>query len=89
MTRLAKDPSDLGATFTSMSEVGVICIQAPSLEQLEKELGRLLADQSAKDVLGVSHYTSPVSTRQSGGIWSGARQAHKLAYSAVVLIRAE
>jgi hypothetical protein len=72
-----------------MSEVGVICAHAPSLKKLEKELVALLAGRSADDVLGVSHYTAPVSTRQHRGIWSGSRQTHKLEYSAVVLIRAD
>ena len=89
MRRRAKEPSDVGATFESMPEVGVICAHAPSLKKLEKELARLLAGQTPEDVLGVSHYTSAVATRQSGGIWNGATQAHKLEYSAVVLIRAE
>lgn len=71
-----------------MSEVGVIWARAPSLEKLEKELAGLLADCAADDVLGVSHSTAAVSTKQSGGVWSGASHAHKLEYSAVVLVRA-
>ena len=71
-----------------MPKVGVMWARAPSLEKLEKELTRLLADCAADDVLGVSHMTAAVSSKQSGGIWSGASQAHKLEYSAVVLVRA-
>ncbi len=70
-----------------MSEVGVIWARAPSLEKLEKEMVRLLADCAADDVLGVSHSAAAVLSKQSGGIWSGASQTHKLEYSAVVLVR--
>ncbi|MHB8659594.1 MAG: hypothetical protein ACYC91_16915 [Solirubrobacteraceae bacterium] len=70
-----------------MSEVGLISTRAPSLEKLEKELARLLADCAADDVLGVSHSAAVVSSRQSGGIWGGGSQANKLEYSAVVLLR--
>ena len=70
-----------------MSEVGVIWASAPSLEKLERELYRLLAGRSADDVLGVSHASSAVSSKQSGGLWGGASQAHKVEYSAVVLVR--
>lgn len=72
-----------------MPDVAVICAHAKSPRQLEKELARLLRSHAADDVLGVSHWTATVSSKQSGGIWSGARQAHKLEYSAVVLVRAE
>jgi hypothetical protein len=72
-----------------MPDVGVISAHAPSLPKLEKELTRLLAGRPAEDVLSVSHWTATVSTKQSGGIWSGSRQAHKLEYSAVVLVRAD
>jgi hypothetical protein len=71
----------------AMRDVGVICAHAASPRKLEKELARLLAGQAADEVLGVSHWTATVSTKQSGGIWSSARQAHKLEYSAVVLVR--
>jgi hypothetical protein len=71
-----------------MSEVGVIWAHAPSLDMLEKEPSRLLAGRAAEDVLGVWHSSVAVSTKQSGGIWSGGSQAHKLEYSAVVLVRA-
>lgn len=70
-----------------MSEVGVICARAPSLEKLEKELSRLLADRAADDVLGVSHSAAAVSSKQSGGIWGDGSQAHKVEYSAVVLVK--
>jgi hypothetical protein len=70
-----------------MSEVGVVWARAPSLEKLEKELARLLAGCAADDVLGVSHSSAAVSSKQSGGIWSGASQTHKVEYSAVVLVR--
>ena len=73
----------------AMAEVGVICAHAKSPRQLEKELARLLRGHAADDVLGVSHWTATVSSKQSGGIWSGAKQAHSLEYSAVVLVRAE
>jgi hypothetical protein len=69
-----------------MSEVGVIWARAPTLPKLEKELQRLLASCPADDVLGVSHSTA-VSSKQSGGIWSGTRQVNKTEYSAVVLVR--
>ena len=72
-----------------MADVGVICAHAPSPRQLEKKLARLLRSRAADDVLGVSHWTATVSSKQSGGIWNGAKQAHKLEYSAVVLVRAE
>lgn len=71
-----------------MAEVGVLWARAPSLEKLEKELARLLAGCAADDVLAVSHSSACVSTKQSGGIWSGGRQAQRLEYSAVVLLRA-
>lgn len=70
-----------------MSEVGVIWARAPSLEKLERELARLLAGHAADDVLAVSHSTAELSSKQSGGLWRGARQAHTLEYSAVVLVR--
>jgi hypothetical protein len=70
-----------------MPEVGVIWATAPSLEKLEKELSGLLAECAADDVLGVSHSSAAVSSKQSGGIWGGATQTHKLEYSAVVLLR--
>jgi hypothetical protein len=73
---------------SAMPDVGVICAHAASPRKLEKELARLLARQAPDEVLAVSHWTATVSTKQSGGIWSGARQAHKLEYSAVVLVRA-
>lgn len=57
------------------------------LEKLEKELARVLAGCVADDVLGVSHSAAPASSKQSGGIWSGAIQDHKVEYSAVVLVR--
>jgi hypothetical protein len=41
----------------------------------------------ADDVLGVSHSAAPVSSKGSGGIWSGAIQSHKVEYSALVLVR--
>jgi hypothetical protein len=72
-----------------MPDVEVICAHAPSLPKLEKELTRLLAGRPAEDVLGVSHSTATISTKQSGGIWSGSSDAHKLEYSAVVLARAD
>jgi hypothetical protein len=70
-----------------MSDVAVIWARAPSLEKLEKELARMLEGRLADDVLGVSHAAAPVSSKQSGGIWSGAIQNHKVEYSAVVLLR--
>ena len=71
-----------------MADIGVICAHAPSPQKLEKELARLLANHAADDILSVSHLSATVSTKHSGGIWSGARQAHKLEYSEVVLVRA-
>lgn len=70
-----------------MSEIEIIWARAPTLDKLEKKLARLLADCAAEDVLGVSHSSVAVSSKQSGGIWGGANQAHKLEYSAVVLVR--
>ncbi len=61
-----------------MSEIGVICARAPSLEKLETELARLLTGCAAHDVLGASHSAATASGKQSGGIWSGASQSHKL-----------
>ena len=72
----------------AMPDVGVICAHASSPRKLEKELARLLSGQVAHNVLSVSHWTATVSTKQFGGIWGGARQVHKLEYSAVVLVRA-
>ena len=71
-----------------MPDVAVICAHAKSPRRLEKELARLLRGRAADDVLGVSHWTATVSTKQSGGIWNGVRHSHKLEYSAVVLVRA-
>jgi hypothetical protein len=73
----------------SVSEVDVISVRAPSLAKLEKELIRLLADCSADAVLGVSHATASLETKQSGGIWAGAHHTNKLEYSALVLRRAQ
>ena len=70
-----------------MADVGVICAHASSPRKLEKQLARLLAGCAAGDVLTVSHWSAIVSTHEHGGIWTGARQTHKLEYSAVVLLR--
>jgi hypothetical protein len=70
-----------------MSEVAVIWARAPSLEKLEKELTQLLAGRAADEVLGVSHSTAPVTSKQSGGLWGGANQSHRLEYTALVLVR--
>lgn len=72
----------------SVSEVDVISVRAPSLAKLEKELVRVLADCSADAVLGVSHTAASHASKQSGGIWTGARDTNKLEYSALVLLRA-
>jgi hypothetical protein len=56
-----------------VSEVDVVSVRAPSFAKLEKELIRLLADCPADAVLGVSHATASLETKQSGGIWAGAR----------------
>jgi hypothetical protein len=72
-----------------MCEVDVISVHAPSLTKLEKELVRLLADCSADAVLGVSHTTTSLATKHSGGIWTGAHQTNKSEYSALVLLRAQ
>jgi hypothetical protein len=72
-----------------MSGVAVMWARAPSLEKLEKELARVLAGCVADDVLGVSHSAAPASSKQSGGIWSGAIRSHKVEYSAVVLVRSQ
>jgi hypothetical protein len=77
-----------GCNRLAMPAVGVICAHANSPRKLEKELDRLLVGHAAEDVLGVSHSAALVSTKQYGGIWSGARHSHKLEYSAVVLVRA-
>lgn len=81
------EASGRGGTVCSMSEVGVMCARASSLEKLEKELARLLAACAANDVLGVSHSAASVSSKQSGGVWSGANQTHTVEYSALVLVR--
>jgi hypothetical protein len=73
----------------SVSEVDVISVRAPSLAKLEKELIRLLADCSADAVLGVSHATASLETKQSGGIWASPRHTNKIEYSALVLLRAQ
>ena len=73
----------------SVCEVDVVSVRAPSLAKLEKELVRLLADCSADAVLGVSHATTSLETKQSGGIWTGARHTNKVEYSALVLLRAQ
>lgn len=70
-----------------MSAVEVMSIRAPSLEKLEKELARFLGGYAADDVLSVSHSAAAVSSKRSGGVWSGASEAHKVEYSAVVLLR--
>jgi hypothetical protein len=70
-----------------MSEVEVMSVRAPSLDKLEKALDRLLAGYAADDVLGVSHSAAAVSSKRSGGVWSGASEAHKVEYSALVLLR--
>jgi hypothetical protein len=70
-----------------MSGVGVVWARAPSLEKLEMELTRQLARCSAEDVVGVSHSTAVVSSKQSGGIWGAASHRHEVEYSAVVLLR--
>jgi hypothetical protein len=61
--------------------------RASSLDKLETELSGLLADCAADAVLGVSHSAAVVSSKQSGGLWGGGNQAHKLEYSAIVLVR--
>jgi hypothetical protein len=73
----------------AMPDVSVICAHASSPRKLEKQLQHLLAGRAAEDVLSVSHWSAIVSTQQYGGIWTVARQIHKLEYSAVVLVRAE
>jgi len=71
-----------------MPELEVMSVRAPSLEKLERELSRLLAGCSADDVVSVSHSSTAVASRQSGGIWSAASQCYKVEYSALVLVRA-
>jgi hypothetical protein len=61
--------------------------RASSLRDLEAELSRLLEGCSADDVLGVSHSTAVLSSKQSGGVWSGVSHTHKVEYSALVLLR--
>ena len=70
-----------------MPEVGVICARASSIEKLEEQLQRLLAGYNADRVVGVSHASTAVSSKQSGGIWNAARETAKVEYSAVVLLR--
>jgi hypothetical protein len=70
-----------------MSEVEVMSVRAPSLDKLEKALARLLAGYAADDVLGVSHSAAAMSNKRSGGVWSGASDAYKVEYSALVLLR--
>jgi hypothetical protein len=73
----------------SMCEVDVVSVRAPSLAKLEKQLVRLLANCSADDALGVSHATTSLGTKQSGGIWTGAHHTDKVEYSALVLLRTQ
>jgi len=70
-----------------MSDVEVMSVRAPSLEKLEKELARLLAGCAADDVVGVSHSAAAVSSKRSGGVWSASSEAHKVEYSALLLLR--
>jgi hypothetical protein len=71
-----------------VAEVDVVSVRAPSLAKLEKELVRLLAECSADAVLGISHTTANLATKQSGGVWGGARHTNNVEYSALVLLRA-
>ena len=70
-----------------MAGVQVISARATTLEKLEKELARVLDGCEAEDVLGLSHDVTAESTKQTGGIWGGGAQTHKLEYTAVVLVR--
>lgn len=70
-----------------MPDIEVLWARAPSLDKLEKELSRLLTCRAANDVLGISHSSTALHTKQAGGIWAGATLTHKLEYSAVVLLR--
>lgn len=70
-----------------MSEVKAICARARSPEKLQRELDELLRGYHADEILGLAHTSATKSSKQSGGIWSGAHHAHTLEYSAVVLVR--
>jgi hypothetical protein len=70
-----------------MSEVKAICARASSPEKLQRELDALLHGYHAHEILGLAHTSTTKSSKQSGGIWSGAHTAHALEYSAVVLVR--
>mgnify|MGYP001369289621 CR=1 FL=1 len=70
-----------------MAAVDVIWARAPTLEKLQKELAELLDGYAPEDVIGVSHSAAAVSSKGSGGIWGGGRQAHGPEYSAIVLVR--
>jgi hypothetical protein len=70
-----------------MSEVKTICARAPSPEKLQRELDGLLRGYHADEILGLAHTSATKSSKQSGGIWSGAHTTHALEYSAVVLVR--
>jgi hypothetical protein len=70
-----------------MPDIEVLWARAPTLEKLEKELSRLLTECAADEVLGISHSSRALHTKQSGGIWAGATLTHKLEYSAIVLVR--
>jgi hypothetical protein len=70
-----------------MSEVKAICAHAPSPEKLQRELDGLLRGYHAHEILGLAHTSTTKSSKQTGGIWTGAHTAHALEYSAVVLVR--
>jgi hypothetical protein len=71
--QILHDASASRATVNRVSDVGVIWARAPSLEKLERELARLLAGRAAGDILGISHSSCAMSSKQSGV--SGAGQA--------------
>ena len=62
-------------------------VSAASLDKLQAELDRRLARYGPDDVVGLSHSSATTSSRQSGGIWSGARTTYDIEYSAVALVR--
>lgn len=70
-----------------MGNVGVIWASAASLDELQKELSRLLADHDPDDVVSVSHAVASVGERRSGGWWGGGVTSSDVEYSAVVLVR--
>jgi hypothetical protein len=70
-----------------MAAVDVIWARAPTLEKLQQELLSLLDGYAPEDVISLSHAVGAVASTHSGGVWGRGREAHKVEYSAIVLVR--